>query len=59
MNPPDARIAADVALGWLLARLVWLVIEQGIVRPFAAALGREAYRRADAATGDRLPDLPR
>jgi len=58
MNATDAYIAADVALGWLLARAGWLVVEQGILRPFAAALGQRAYRRLDAATGDRLPDLP-
>jgi hypothetical protein len=58
MTALDLHVAADVALGWLLARAGWLVVEQGILRPFAAALGQRAYRRLDAATGDRLPDLP-
>lgn len=54
----DAHLSIDVAIGWLLARAAWAAIEQGILRPFAAAFGREAYRRADAITGDRLPNLP-
>jgi len=54
----DPRIATDAALGYLLARVAWMAIEHGMIRPFAAALGREAYHRADALTGDRLPNLP-
>lgn len=58
MTPTDPHVAADVAIGYLAARLVWLAVEQGILRPFAAAFGREAYRRIDAAAGGQLPDLP-
>jgi hypothetical protein len=45
----DARVIADL----LLARLAWLAAAELIVRP----LLRLVYRRADAATGGRLPDL--
>lgn len=58
MTHGDLSTSIDVAAGYLAARLAWLAIEQGILRPFATAFGREAYRRADAATGGRLPDLP-
>lgn len=54
----DAHLSIDVAIGWLLARAAWAAIELGIIRPFATAFGREAYRRADAFAGDRLPNLP-
>jgi hypothetical protein len=54
----DAHLSIDVAIGWLLARAAWAAIEQGIIRPFAAAFGRRAYHRADALAGDRLPNLP-
>lgn len=54
----DLHAATDVALGYLAARIAWLAIEQGILRPFAAAFGREVYRRVDAASGGRLPDIP-
>lgn len=54
----DAHLSIDVAVGWLLARSAWAAIEHGIIRPFMAAFGREAYRRADALAGDRLPNLP-
>lgn len=54
----DPQVATDAAVGYLLARVCWMAIEHGILRPFAAAFGREAYHRADALTGDRLPDLP-
>jgi hypothetical protein len=45
-------------IGTLAARLVWMAIDHGIVRPFAAAAARATYRRIDQATGDRLPNLP-
>lgn len=54
----DPQITADVALGWLAGRIAWAAIEGGIIRPFAAAFGDRGYRRLDALTGDRLPDLP-
>lgn len=54
----DAHVSIDVAIGWLLARAAWAAIEHGIIRPFAVAFGRRAYNRADALSGDRLPNLP-
>lgn len=45
----DLHLMADV----LLVRLVWLAAAELIVKPVLHQL----YRRADAAAGDRLPDL--
>jgi hypothetical protein len=54
----DAHLSIDVAVGWLLGRAAWAAVDHGILRPFAAAFGSRAYRRIDALTGDRLPNLP-
>lgn len=45
----DVRVIGDV----LVARMLWLAIAELIVKPLLHLL----YRRADAAAGDRLPDL--
>lgn len=54
----DSHLTVDVTLGWLAGRVIWAIVQHGIVRPFAAAFGRRLYQRVDLATGDRLPDLP-
>jgi hypothetical protein len=49
----DVRIVGDV----LLASALRLLLIKGIAEPAARWLGRHGWKRLDAATGDRLPDL--
>lgn len=56
----DIRIVGDIVVGSLLAGGVRMVMIKAFVEPAATWLGQEAYRRADLALGDRLPDwVPR
>lgn len=58
MTPPeDVRIVGDVVIASLLASGLRLVVAKAFLEPAAVWLGRHGYRRLDAATGDRLPDL--
>ena len=58
MTPPDdVRIVGDVMLGALLASALRLLLLKGLLEPAAGWLGRHGWKRLDAATGDRLPDL--
>jgi hypothetical protein len=50
----DLRIAVDVAAGWILGRVVWLAVQELLIKPVLLRL----YQRADALLNDRLPDLP-
>jgi hypothetical protein len=52
----DIRIVSDIVVGSLLAGGVRMVAIKAFFEPAATWLGREAYRRADAAPGGRLPD---
>lgn len=53
----DLRIVGDIVLGSLLASGLRMVVLKAFIEPAAAALGQRAYRKADAALGDRLPDF--
>jgi hypothetical protein len=56
----DVRIVGDIVLGSMLASFLRLVIAKAFLEPVATWAGQEAYRRADAMSGDRLPDwVPR
>ena len=58
MTPPDdVRIVGDVMLATLLAGGLRLVALKAFIEPAAGWLGRHGWKRLDAATGDRLPDL--
>lgn len=52
----DVRIVGDIVVGSLLASALRLVVIKAFLEPAAAYIGQEAYRRADRALGDRLPD---
>lgn len=53
----DLRIVGDIIVGSLLASGLRLVVMKAFLEPAAVFIGQRAYRRADAALGDRLPDL--
>jgi hypothetical protein len=57
-NAHDVRIVIEVVLGSWLAGFLRLVLVKGILEPAATFIGQQAYRRADVALGDRLPDWP-
>ena len=58
MTPPDdVRIVGDLVVASLLASGLRLVVIKAFIEPAAVWLGQRGYRRLDAATGDRLPDL--
>lgn len=52
----DVRIVGDIVVGSLLASGLRLVVLKAFLEPAATFIGQQAYRRADAALGDRLPD---
>lgn len=52
----DVRIVGDIVVGSLLASGLRLVVIKAFLEPAATYIGQEAYRRADRAMGDRLPD---
>ena len=52
----DVRIVGDIVVGSLLASGLRLIVVKAFLEPAAMFIGREAYRRADRALGDRLPD---
>lgn len=54
----DLRIIGDIIAGSLLAGALRLIVLKAFLEPVAAYIGQQAYRRADKALGDRLPDLP-
>lgn len=54
MSSTDARLALDVAAGWLLGRLVWIAAQELLIKPLLFRL----YRQADDVLGGRLPTLP-
>ena len=54
----DLRIIGDIIAGSLLAGALRLIVFKAFLEPVAAYIGQQAYRRADKALGDRLPDLP-
>jgi hypothetical protein len=53
----DLRIIGDIIAGSLLAGALRLIVMKAFLEPVAAYIGQQAYRRADKALGDRLPDL--
>ncbi|MEN9766720.1 MAG: hypothetical protein RLZZ32_680 [Cyanobacteriota bacterium] len=53
----DLRIVGDIVLGSLLAGGLRLVVMKAFLEPAAMFLGQRAYRQADKALGDRLPDF--
>lgn len=53
----DLRIVGDIVLGTLLAGGLRLVVMKAFLEPAAMFLGQRAYRQADKALGDRLPDF--
>jgi hypothetical protein len=56
-NWDDLRIVGDIVLGSLLAGGLRLVVMKAFLEPAAMFLGQRAYRQADKALGDRLPDF--
>lgn len=54
----DLRIIGDIIAGSMLAGALRLIVLKAFLEPVATFIGRQAYRRADKALGDRLPDLP-
>jgi hypothetical protein len=54
----DLRIIGDIIAGSLLAGALRLIVLKAFLEPIAAYVGQQAYRRADHALGDRLPNLP-
>ena len=55
----DLRIIGDIIAGSLLAGALRLIVFKAFLEPLATYVGQQAYRRADLALGDRLPDLPK
>jgi hypothetical protein len=53
----DLRIVGDIVLGSLLTSGLRLVVAKAFLEPAAVFLGQKAYKQADKALGDRLPDL--
>lgn len=53
----DVRVVGDIIVGSLLASGLRLVVLKAFLEPAATFVGQQAYRRADKALGDRLPDL--
>jgi hypothetical protein len=47
----------DIVLGSLVAGGLRLVVLKAFIEPAATFLGQRAYRQADKALGDRLPDF--
>ena len=54
----DLRIIGDIIAGSLLAGALRLIVLKAFLEPVATYIGQTAYRRADKALGNRLPDLP-
>lgn len=54
----DIRIVGDIIAGSLLAGALRLIVLKAFLEPVATYIGQTAYRRADQALGNRLPDLP-
>jgi hypothetical protein len=54
----DIRIVGDIIAGSLLAGALRLIVLKAFLEPIATYIGQTAYRRADKALSDRLPDLP-
>ena len=52
----DVRIVGDIVVGSLLASGLRLVVLKAFLEPAATFIGQQAYRKADEALGDRLPD---
>lgn len=50
----DLHLSLDVAIGLVLARAAWVAVAELLIKPVVRAI----YRRADAAAGGHLPDLP-
>jgi hypothetical protein len=53
----DLRIIGDIVAGSLLVKILQLIAMKAFIEPIATRVGQSAYRRVDAASGDRLPDL--
>lgn len=54
----DIRIVGDIVVGSLLASTLRLIVVKGLFEPAAVWAFKAGYRKVDALTGDRLPDLP-
>lgn len=53
----DFRIVGDIVVGSLLTSGLRLVVAKAFLEPAAVFLGQKAYKQADKALGDRLPDV--
>lgn len=53
----DIRIIGDIVVASLLVSGARMIVLKAFIEPAAVTAGRWAYRRTDAAMGDRLPDL--
>lgn len=51
------EVIGEVTIGVLMGRVLQLIVVKAFIEPLATRLGQSAYRRVDAASGDRLPDL--
>jgi hypothetical protein len=52
----DIRIVGDIVVGSLMAGGLRLVVAKAFLEPLATYVGQKAYREADKALGDALPD---
>jgi len=52
----DVRIISDIIAASLLVSLIRLVFVKAFLEPAAIWFGQNAYRKADALLGDKLPD---
>jgi hypothetical protein len=56
----DVRIIGDIVVGSMMASFLRLIVAKAFLEPLAMWTGHAAYRWADQASGDRLPDwVPR
>jgi hypothetical protein len=53
MEPSDIRLTLDVAVGWLVGKVSWVIIQELLIKPLAFKM----YRKTDSLVGDKLPDL--
>lgn len=56
MTEQDWHQVLDVAVGYLGAKGLLLVVNKAFLEPAAVFVGRWAWRKADTALGDTLPD---
>ena len=52
----DWSIITDVAVGYAIAKLLRLLLIEGLLKPLARTAGQTLWYQLDARLGDRLPN---